>query len=76
MVANNDVETLSFEDAYQELERIVNSLEDEEHNLENSLLLYERGQVLAKRCAYLLDQAELKVKQISGDDLNETSEEI
>lgn len=75
MVANNDIENLSFEDAFQELERIVNSLEDEDHNLENSLLLYERGQILAKRCADLLEQAELKVKQISGYDVNNSLED-
>lgn len=76
MVANNDIENLSFEDAFQELERIVKSLEDEDHNLENSLLLYERGQILAKRCADLLEQAELKVKQISGYDVNNSLEDI
>ena len=76
MVANNDIENLSFEDAFQELERSVKSLEDEDHNLENSLLLYERGQILAKRCADLLEQAELKVKQISGYDVNNSLEDI
>lgn len=68
---NNDkpVEELSYEEAFQELEAIVKALEMEEHPLEEGLKLYERGQALAQRCASLLDQAELKVKTLSGEDL-------
>lgn len=62
------VEELSFEIAFQELEGIVNQLEDEERTLEEALQLFERGQALAKHCANLLDQAELKVQQIVGDE--------
>jgi exodeoxyribonuclease VII small subunit len=62
------VEELSFENAFQELEGIVNQLEEEERTLEEALQLFERGQVLAKHCANLLDQAELKVQQIVGDE--------
>ncbi|MDD2696172.1 MAG: exodeoxyribonuclease VII small subunit [Anaerolineales bacterium] len=63
------VEELTFEQAFAEFEAIVARLESGEHNLEVSLALYERGQALARRCAQLLDQAELKVKQLSGEDL-------
>jgi exodeoxyribonuclease VII small subunit len=40
-------------------------LEAEEHALEKSLALYERGQALSKYCSELLEKAELKVKQLS-----------
>ena len=65
------VEELSYEEAFQELEGIVKALEMEEHPLEEGLRLYERGQALAQRCASLLDQAELKVKQLSGEELTD-----
>ena len=61
------VETLSFEEAYAELETLVTSLEGEQKPLDDALALYERGQALIKRCAALLEQAELKVKQLAGE---------
>ena len=61
------VEGLSYEEALNELQEIVSNLESGERNLEETLALYERGQVLARYCAALLDQAELKLQQISGE---------
>jgi exodeoxyribonuclease VII small subunit len=63
------VEELSYEQAFTELESIVADLESEEHNLDDALALFERGQALAKHCTTLLDKAELKVQQISGEEL-------
>jgi exodeoxyribonuclease VII small subunit len=63
------VETLNYEQAFAELEAIVAALESEEHSLDEALAQFERGQALAKHCTALLDNAELKVKQISGEDL-------
>ena len=60
---------LTYEQAFAQLERIVETLESNEHSLDVSLSLYERGQVLASYCAKLLDQAVLKVQQLSGDQL-------
>ena len=57
---------LNYEQAFAELEAVVTALETEQQPLEQVLLLYERGQVLARRCAGLLDQAELKVRQITA----------
>ena len=67
--ADTPIESLTYEAALEKLEEIINSLELGEQTLEQSLELYERGQILARRCSYLLDQAELKVKMLSGDDL-------
>jgi exodeoxyribonuclease VII small subunit len=69
MTEPESVESLAFEVAFQELEEIVARLEQEEHTLEESLQLFERGQSLARHCARLLEQAELKVQQIIQDDL-------
>lgn len=63
------VEELSYEEALAELEEIVSILEGEQNPLEESIKLFERGQVLAARCGALLEAAELKVKQVNGDEL-------
>lgn len=61
------VENLSFEEALEELQSIVAALETEQNSLEKSISLFERGQALARRCAELLDAAELKVTQLTED---------
>ena len=63
------VEELTYEAAFTELETIVAALEGESRPLDESISLYERGQALSKHCAALLEKAELKVRQLSGDDL-------
>lgn len=45
-----DVGTLSYEQARDELVRVVNELEQGSSTLEQSLALWERGEALAKRC--------------------------
>jgi exodeoxyribonuclease VII small subunit len=64
-----DVETLSYEQAFEELENIIAALESNEHSLNFSMALFERGQCLARHCAGLLEAAELKVQQLSGGEL-------
>ena len=61
------VDELSYEQALAELEEIVASLEANKLPLEESMKLFERGQALTKRCLELLDKAELRVKQLSGE---------
>jgi exodeoxyribonuclease VII small subunit len=64
----NDVDSLSYEQAFAEIETIVAKLETDSSSLEESLTLFERGQALSKHCAALLDQAELRVKQLINDE--------
>lgn len=59
------LDTLSFEDAFAELEEIVRQLEDGSLTLDESLALFERGQALSARCQQLLDTADLKVQQLA-----------
>jgi exodeoxyribonuclease VII small subunit len=68
------VEELTYEEAYAELEKIVAGMEAGESPLEASLEAFVRGQALVKRCADLLDSAELKVRQLSGDTLVDAPE--
>jgi exodeoxyribonuclease VII small subunit len=69
LLASKPVEELTYEQALGELEAVVASLENDERPLEEALRLYERGQALARYCAEMLDKAELKIQQISGEDL-------
>ncbi len=63
------VNDLSYEEALAELEAIVASLESGKLQLDETMTLYERGQELTRHCVELLDKAELRVKQLSGDSL-------
>ncbi len=63
------VEELTYEEALAELEEIVSLLEGEQNRLEEAIKLFERGQALAARCGVLLEAAELKVKQVAGDEV-------
>lgn len=62
-----EIEKLTFEQAFAELEETVRKLEAGGLALEESLALFERGQALAARCNTQLDQAELKVKKLSPE---------
>ena len=58
------LDELSYEQALQELEELVNTLETGENDLHTTLLYFERGQSLASYCISLLDNAELQVEQV------------
>lgn len=61
------IEELTFEQAFAELEETVRRLEAGGLTLEESLALYERGQALAAYCNAQLDQAELRVRQLTSE---------
>lgn len=63
----NETQDLTFEIALAELEQIVSRLEAGELTLEESLALFERGQQLADYCNNLLDNASLRVEQLTAD---------
>ena len=69
MVENNntDVKKLPFERAIEELETIVKRLEEGKVPLEESVAIYERGEVLKIRCEELLRAAEARVEKITLD---------
>jgi exodeoxyribonuclease VII small subunit len=58
-------DSLSYEQAFEELQTVIAELEAGDKPLEETLALYERGQALYQRCTSLLDKAELKVQQIN-----------
>ncbi len=62
--ANEDIKALSFEQALEALERIVDDLERGDVPLEQSIRIYERGEALKAHCEKLLKAAEDKVEKI------------
>ena len=65
------VNELNYEAAFDEMEAIVATLEGEQPSLQDAMLLFERGQELAQRCTALLDQAELRVRQLTRQGIEE-----
>jgi exodeoxyribonuclease VII small subunit len=59
---------LSYELAFEELQSLIERLEGRELPLEESITLFERGQALAARCSRLLDDAELRLRQLMVDE--------
>lgn len=62
-----NIKEMSFESALKELEQIVTKLERGDVELEESIRIYERGEVLKAHCDKLLQQAEAKVEKITLD---------
>ena len=60
----DDIKALSFEQALDQLEEIVNNLERGDVSLDESIKTYERGEALKLHCANLLKAAEDKVEKI------------
>ena len=65
MADHADIATLPFEKALAELEQIVTRLESGKVDLEQSIAIYERGEVLKEHCDRLLRQAEAKVEKLT-----------
>jgi exodeoxyribonuclease VII small subunit len=59
------MEDMSFEDAIQELEAIIDKLESGEVPLDETISLYDRGSELKKYCELKLQTAEEKIQRIS-----------
>jgi len=58
---------IDFESSLKELESIVEKLEDEDINLEDSVKSFEKGISLVKECQKQLHNAELKIKKLLDD---------
>lgn len=61
------IEASTFEEALAELESIVAQLETGDLTLEASITLFERGQKLATRCNTQLEQATIRIEQLTAD---------
>ena len=62
------VEEMTYEQALNALEHIILALESNQPSLDEALQLYERGQRLVQLCLQQLNQAELKLSQLSKEE--------
>lgn len=70
---NKKIEELSFEEAFEKLNQILEKLESGEVALEKSIELYEEGMLLKNHCENKLKNAEMKIKKVveNNTDKNE-----
>lgn len=61
---------LTYEEAFNRLEKIISQLQSEDVNLDEAIDLFKQGVELQKHCNRLLKDAEKKVAQV----LNEAGE--
>ena len=63
MNENNEAKE-TFESVYKKLDEIVNSMESESPDLETALKSFEEGKKAADRCRKMLEEAELKLRDL------------
>lgn len=59
----NDIESMSYEQARDELQKVVAELEQQTVSLEASMALWERGEALAAHCESWLSGARAKMEK-------------
>tara|TARA_B100001564_G_C20060610_1_gene411721 strand:- start:87 stop:311 length:225 start_codon:yes stop_codon:yes gene_type:complete len=64
---SNSGKKIDFESSLKDLELIVEKLEDDNINLEDSVKSFEEGISLVKECQKQLEEAELKIKKLLDD---------
>jgi len=62
---HSDIKDMSFEQALDELEKIVGKLESGQAPLQESIAIYERGEALKAHCETLLKTAEARIEKIT-----------
>ena len=61
----NTLDTPTYESLYARMQAIVARLEAGQLPLDEALALYEEGVTVAAACQRLLDQAELRIQELS-----------
>jgi len=69
--APDELSTLTFEKALEELEALVARMEDGKLPLEESLAAYQRGAQLVKYCESRLADAQARIAILDGDTLRD-----
>lgn len=60
---NSDISAMSYEQARDELQKVVSELEQQTVSLEASMALWERGEALAEHCESWLSGARQRMEQ-------------
>lgn len=66
------METLTFEEAFEQLEASITALQEGKVPLEQALQQYQNGMHLAQYCNELLQKAELSVQQLNVNESSDT----
>ena len=61
---SQEIDSLTFEDAFRRLSEMATSLEDGGLTLAEATGRYEEGMRLVQRCNQLLDEAQLKITEL------------
>lgn len=67
--------TKTFEEAMEQLEQIVRTLEERDVPLEQSIDFYKKGMELSKYCQETLQRAEQQLLTVVGEDGTATEED-
>ena len=67
LMASKQQPEFNFEEALEELERLVSSMEEGELSLEDSMTAFEKGIKLTRECQTALQKAEQKVQILLND---------
>ena len=71
-MSNTELEKLTFEEAMQELEKLVDSLDKGDVSLDEAIAAYDRGSQLKVYCEKKLHEAKMKVDTIQASDNTDT----
>lgn len=69
MSSESNSTEISFEQALEQLSKLVEKLESGELPLEDSVAAFEQGVKLSRRCETLLDQAEQRLQVLGNNDI-------
>ena len=67
MSASKPIEKMTFEEAMQQMQDIVETMRRGELSLQDSVQAYQRGKALSARCEALLKEASEVVQKIEAD---------
>ena len=70
MSSKTETDELSFEQALEQMTRLVEKLESGELPLEESVAAFEAGVKLSRRCESLLDKAEQRLQVLNSSEDN------
>ena len=76
MTDTDTIQELSYEEAFEALEEVVEELEAGDLPLEKALAEFERGQALAARCSDLLEHAELRLRRMMEEEAEVLAAEV
>ena len=71
---NKDIANLSFEEAFERLNEVVELIEGGDVSLDQSIKYYEIGFLLKNHCEEKLKNAETKIKKVVDNKINNIDE--